>query len=255
MSGVIFTEQLVWIFIVVTVIVKSVLVAEVKADSSTTVTNAFETLSTSVAATSVVALPSLHFETSMIAATPTVISPSTTSAMAAAVSLSSSESVTTLSRDDLTGEMRTTYLVHQSSTSTQSSMIVPETTGTGFPTVPPYYTTVKTTEQDNPTLLLFDIDVPSGLISLVAIGLSFVSCFCTFLFCIGCLHMACKRRKQRRDLEREEALRTATLRRPLGATIRESFAIENPMFKDVQPSMDYPIEWESAAAAVSLSQP
>ena len=92
--------------------------------------------------------------------------------------------------------------------------------------------------EDEPTLL----PISAEILALIAVGLSAASFCCVIVFSLGCVViLACRGRKKSRTQEiQDSAFRSATLQRPLGIAIRETFpiAVENPTFSDHSPDME-----------------
>lgn len=89
----------------------------------------------------------------------------------------------------------------------------------------------------SPTDLFTDLftNLPSELLSLIAIVISSASLCCMILFLVGCILSSCRSRRKCSHVQ-DEALRTASLQRPLGDAVRDKFqltVIENPSLKDV----------------------
>ena len=136
---------------------------------------------------------------------------------------------------------------------TVSIMLSPSTAPTPtteiFNTAPsdPQSTTEMTTNtKDRPpgpqsTTLL---PISTEILALIAIGLSGMSCCCVAVFSLGSVLTltcrGCKKSQQARKEFQDSVFRSATLKRPLGDAIRDSFpiAIENPTFEDLSPDME-----------------
>ena len=85
--------------------------------------------------------------------------------------------------------------------------------------------------------------ISAETLALIAIGLSGMNCCCVAVFSLGCVLTltcrGCKKSRQARKEFQDSVFRSATLKRPLGDAIRDSFpiAIENPTFEDLSPDM------------------
>ena len=102
-------------------------------------------------------------------------------------------------------------------------------------------TTTNTNDSDTegePTLL----PISAEILTLIAVGLSAASFCWVIVFSLGCVViLACRGRKKSRTQEiQDSAFRSATLQRPLGIAIRETFptTVENPTFSDHLPDME-----------------
>ena len=89
------------------------------------------------------------------------------------------------------------------------------------------------------TTLFTDLlnNLPSQLLSLIAIGISLVSFCCMTLLLVGCILSSCRSRRKSSHVQ-DEALRAATLQRPLGDAVRDKFqltVIENPSLQEAPP--------------------
>ena len=107
-------------------------------------------------------------------------------------------------------------------------------------TIPPDNVDLETTkDDDSQSTTNFLTNLPAELLSLIAIGISSASFCCVTLLLVGHLLLSCRSRQKSAHIQ-DEALRTATLQRPLGDAIRDSFqltstVIENPTLKEVPP--------------------
>ena len=80
-------------------------------------------------------------------------------------------------------------------------------------------------------------------LTLTAVGLSGATCCCMVVFSLGCaLTLTCRGCRKSRGKKgiQDSTFCSATLQRPLGDVIRDTFlvAIENPTFKDMSPDME-----------------
>ena len=158
-------------------------------------------------------------------------------------SMTSLKSITSIGLSSLTVTVVPTPMTSDEITSTVSSTDRPETTYfTETTIVADSETTNKGTGGTEATMLL---PISTEILALIAIGLGGVSCLCIVVFFLGCILMwtcrGCKKRCQKTKREIQDTMfRSATLQRPLGDTIRETFpmAIENPTYKDMPQGMD-----------------
>lgn len=167
-------------------------------------------------------LSTIPFE--VIQVTATRVTPSSTSTPHVSIEATTTMAVTTIQyiESDLYGGIVTTS--H------------PFATPNASPVVETKPTTVDDITVSNPTTTTKDelfSDLPAGLLSLIAVVLSALSLCCMIITLFGCILTRCRKSCSNAQLK-DDALRTATLQRPLGAAIRDSFPlmIENPMLKE-----------------------
>ena len=169
---------------------------------------------------------------------PTTISPST---RLTSSSVASSE----LTSMSLMKEVSTTHSLTATPspfpTNTDSTRSTTTTEGNDATTAVEIPTTSKDDEESGTTTATKDgrqfpnLNIPTDLLSLIAIVVSCASFCCMLMLFIGCLLSRRKRSKRKRAHIQEEAARVATLQRPLSVAIKDSFPMtfENPTAKEV----------------------
>ena len=112
------------------------------------------------------------------------------------------------------------------------------------PSDPQTTTEVTTNTKDCPPGPQTLLPISTEILALIAIGLSGMSCCCVAVFSLWYVLTltcrGCKKSQQTRKEFQDSVFRSATLKRPLGDAIRDSFpiAIENPTFEDLSPDME-----------------
>ena len=203
----------------------------------------FSEISCESSLTTVTVIDELVSRTSTTAISPVLLIPSTT------ISPSTTTS-TIFSSDTPTSTDQTTSMTVQTTRDplVTQTPVAPETDAPPTTTTDVFETTDEkvptTTEEDendhrttavtNDGRQLLNLNIPTDLFSLIAIVLSCASFCCMLMMCVGCLLTRQKRHRRDRAHIQEEAARVATLQRPLGAAIRDSFSMtfENPMLKE-----------------------
>ena len=208
-------------------ILKSVCFSEISCESSLTTLTVIDELVTRTSTTAispVLLIPS------------TTISPSMTSMIVSINNPTSTDQTTSMTvqttRDPLVTQ---TPVAPETDAVPTTTTDVSETTDEKVPTTSEAdENDLKTTAVTNDGGQLLNLDIPTDLFSLIAIVLSCASFCCMLVMCVGCLLTRQKRHRRDRAHIQEEAARVATLQRPLGAAIRDSFSMtfENPMLKE-----------------------
>ena len=106
-----------------------------------------------------------------------------------------------------------------------------------------YYTEATTNTKKGGCETTTVLPICTEILALIAIGLSGASCCCVVVFSLGCtLALTCRGSKKSRAKKeiQDSMFRSATLQRPLGDAIRDTFpvAIENPTFKDISTDIE-----------------